>query len=185
MGWIGRNPRGAAVGLTVAIVLVLVGLFVKSYRDAGPDAAGGAEPTLSDLPSAPVGPVAPPTDSFFPSPGEAATLPRATVTPADPNGLRLGHAPTHALVLTVTSAGPIPRIGYIVPTSPTSSSGDVKDLGPRWTLSTTVVGRPAYAAVFIQAGPAGTPVTCRVSVDGVTTNTKTTSGSYGRAVCLG
>jgi hypothetical protein len=29
------------------------------------------------------------------------------------------------------------------------------------------------------------PVTCTISVDGKATNSETTSGSYGRAVCLG
>ena len=85
----------------------------------------------------------------------------------------------------VTSASGIPRVGYIIPTSPNSSYGDVKAPGRQWSLSTTVVGRPAYAAVFIQAGATGTPITCRVSVDGVTSDVKTTRGSYGRAVCLG
>jgi hypothetical protein len=183
VGRIGRNPQGAAVGLTVVAALVFVGLFVKSYRDAGPDAAGGAEPALADLPRVPAVPMNAPTERFLP-PAGATTLP-GTVAPANPHGLSLGHAGPHALVLTVTSAAPIPRLGYMVPTSPHSSSGDVPNPGRKWSLSTTVVGRPAYAAVFVQAGPTGTPVTCRVSVDGVTTNVRTTSGPYGRAVCLG
>jgi hypothetical protein len=183
VGRIWRNPKAAAVLLAVAALVVLVGLFVKKYQDTGPDSAGGHDPGAFSAPSDSAGAIDGPADHFFPEPG--APLPRKTLTPVEPNGLVLGHLPTHALVLTVTSAGRIPRVGYIVPTSPDSSYGDIKNPGRQWSLTTTVVGRPAYAAVFIQAGATGTAITCRVSVDGVSTDVKTTHGSYGRAVCLG
>jgi hypothetical protein len=183
VGRIRRNPKAAAVVLTVVALVVLIGLFVKSYQDAGPDGAGGSDPGAFSAPSGSAGATSRPTDHFFPEPG--APMPRRTLTPAEPNGLVLGHPTTHALVVAVTSAGRIPRVGYIIPTSPDSSYGDVKDPGRQWSLTTTVVGRPAYAAVFIQAGASGTAITCRVSVDGVTTDVQTTHGSYGRAVCLG
>jgi hypothetical protein len=186
MGRFRITAKGAAVVLTALALVVCIGLFVKQYQDAGPDGGGagaaGPDPTTSVAPSDLPGP-SPSTAPFFPA--RDADLPRTTLTPGQPPGIAFGTLTTHALVLTVTSAGRIPRLGYIVPTSQKSSYGDVKSPGAHWAMSTAVVGRPAYAAVFIQAGTQGTPITCRVSVDGATTSVKTTSGPYGRAVCIG
>jgi hypothetical protein len=184
MGWIRKHRTAVALGVAVVALVLLIGRFVQQYQDAGPDpAAGAAEPSTSAAPFDPSSVTGSSAKNFFPKRG--ATLPRTTLSPAGPKGFTIGHAAQHTLVLTVTSAGPIPRVGYIVPTSSKSSYGDVKNAGRHWSLTTTVVGRPYYAALFVQAGATGTPITCRVSVDGATTDTKTTSGAYGRVVCLG
>jgi hypothetical protein len=94
-------------------------------------------------------------------------------------------AATHQVILTVRSAGSVPILGYLVPTGLRSAYGTVKHPPSHWSLQEQAVGPGYLAAVFIQAGPLGIPVTCTVTVDGKVTNSETTSGQYGGAVCLG
>lgn len=91
--------------------------------------------------------------------------------------------PSRAITLTVTSSRPIGTIGYIVPTSPDRSYGVVKNLGTSWSLTTRVYGKPGYARLFVQAGPTGASVTCSVSVAGGPSDSRSTSGPYGQAMC--
>jgi hypothetical protein len=174
--------------LSVVMLLVCVALFVKSYQDVGPKSRAQAGPGVdsavpSGLPDAGTAGTADPRSNFFPS--GAAPLPGKTLTPAEPGGLVIGKLPTHALLLRVTAAGPVGKLGYLAPTSPDASYGIVTPTGANWSLRTTVLGRPHYAAIFVQSGASGTAITCTVSVDGVVTDTKTTSGAYGRTVCVG
>lgn len=188
MKWIRKNPMGIALVLTIVTLTVLVALFIKGYRDVGTNdrnhaangvdsAEGSAQSGVASRTGAHGG------SSFFPS--SAAPLPRKTLTPGEPGGFVFGNLPTHELILTVNSATRIGRLGYLVPTSPDASYGDLPFKGSKWSLGTKVVGKPNYAAIFIQAGATGTPITCTVMVDGVVRDTKKTSGAYGRAVCVG
>jgi len=120
------------------------------------------------------------------APGDVAPGPGAvTFTPPAPPGLVIAALPKHRLVLTVTSPAPLPRIGYLVPTSPDRSYGDVQHPGgKRWTLTTTVTGRPDYAMVFIQADSSGDLITCTITVDGVLKSTRSASAPYARKVCM-
>jgi hypothetical protein len=72
-----------------------------------------------------------------------------------------------------------------VPTGLGSAYDTVKPRGRHWSMTEKALGKGYLAALFIQSGKAGVPVTCTVVVDGRVTNTETTSGSYGRSVCLG
>lgn len=115
----------------------------------------------------------------------ASTLPRITYTAPGPGGFTLAPPQGYPIVLRVTSAAPIVRVGYLMPTSHESPSGDIRHVGRSWQLTSTVYGSPAYAAIFVQAGRDGTPITCTVTVNGTVTDSRTTKGAYGRQVCLG
>lgn len=115
----------------------------------------------------------------------ASTLPRLTYTLPVPGGLVFAPSAGFRVTLSVRSAVPVPRLGYLVPSSYTDPYGDIRDVGTSWSLTTVAHGKPAYAAIFIQAAGAGTPITCTITVNGVVTSTETTKGAYGRQVCLG
>ena len=104
--------------------------------------------------------------------------------PAAP-GFTIVPAARYELVLSATSAAPIGDVGYLVPTSPRNQYGTAHHVGTRWTLRTTVTGKPYYAAVFVHAGAAGVPVTCTISLGGKVISSATTHGSYGQQVCYG
>lgn len=166
----------------VLAVLAVVAAFVHAYQAAAPPDAAGPGASGSTRPGAAV-PLAA-ADATAPGPAGLAA-PMVTITPPAPPGLVVAALPRHRLVLTVTSPAPLPRIGYLVPTSPNRSYGDVRHPGgKRWTLATTVTGRPDYALVFIQADSRGDVITCTIAVDGVVRSRQSTSGPYARKVCM-
>ena len=83
-----------------------------------------------------------------------------------------------------SSAGPIGQVGYLVPTSPDHSYGRAEHVGTNWAVATTVTGKPYYALIFVQANRTGVPITCTITIDGRVASRKSTSGAYGRQVCL-
>lgn len=187
-----RRVRRAMLLAAVVLLVVLIAVFVRAYRSAAPpDAPGdalGAPATGAVLPSVTPGPVASSSSGGAGLGGGLAiprTLPPYTITPAENPGFVFAPVRKYRLVMTVTSSQTLPRLGYLIPTSPDHAYGDIPvPGGKRWTLHTTVTGRPHYAALFVQAGAAGTPITCTISLDGVAKDTETTSGPYGRQVCL-
>jgi hypothetical protein len=182
------NAKRTAVVVTVLAVLACVALFVKAYQAAGPTGSEAQQGSTAsaDAPTPSPSPAGmsttPNVDAVMPT-----RLPKATytITPAEQPGFTFASPPTHVLVMTVTSAVAIPAVGYLVPTSADHSYGSAKHLGTRWSVRTKVTGGPNYALVFIQAGAAGVPITCSITVDGVVRDHKTTSGPYGRQVCVG
>jgi hypothetical protein len=94
-------------------------------------------------------------------------------------------AGVHDVVVTAHSSRPMAVVGYLIPTGLGSTYGMVKGHPRSWTIAEQALGRGYLAAIFIQTGKQGVPITCQVRVDGKVTNSETTSGSYGRAVCLG
>lgn len=99
------------------------------------------------------------------------------------NHLRGGQL--HDVTISVSTPGHIQVLGYLVPTGMGSSYGQVHTDHKTWSLHEQAAGSGYLAAIFIQSDKFGSPLTCSVAVDGKVTNTETTSGSYGRAVCLG
>lgn len=91
----------------------------------------------------------------------------------------------HQVHISVSTPGSISVIGYLVPTGLGSTYGVVHPKHGPWALNEQALGGGYLAAMFIQTDKAGSPMTCTITVDGKVTNTQTTSGSYGRAVCLG
>lgn len=91
----------------------------------------------------------------------------------------------HKLTVRITSASSVGLVAWIIPTSTTNSKGTATTSKTSWSMTTTVHGRPDYAAVFAQAGPSGVPVTCELSIDGRVTERRSTKGPYGSMWCLG
>ncbi len=185
-----RRPSRRAIvqGVAGLAVLLCIGLFVRAYNHAGAgnsDAGGGfgaggsGYPAPSPSASAPVSAQA---GGVLPA---TRTLPRVTITAEGGPGFTIVPAPRHKLVLSATSTAPIGEVGYLVPTSPHHSYGAAKHVGDHWVLRTTVTGKPYYAAVFLQAGATGAPITCTITLDGKVIDQRSTSGPYGRQVCLG
>ncbi|MGH8961060.1 MAG: hypothetical protein ACRDWT_07600 [Jatrophihabitantaceae bacterium] len=182
MGTVRSNTKRAAVVLTVLGVLLCVALFVRAYQSAAPpDTQGqaGRGPTGTPSPSRAR---MPSVDAVMPTRLPPATY---TIAPAEHPGFVFAGPSTHRLVMTVTSAAPIPAVGYLVPTSPDHSYGTAKHLSTRWSVTTTVTGGPNYALLFVQADASGTPITCSITVDGVVRDHRSTRGPYGRQVCVG
>src|SRR4051794_8736094 len=84
----------------------------------------------------------------------------------------------HRVEISVRSSEPVALVGYLVPTGLGSSYGTVKPKARRWAMREQALGPGYLAAVFVQSGKSGAPVTCSVSVDGKATNSETTNGSY-------
>lgn len=100
------------------------------------------------------------------------------------NNLR-GTGVHHVTLKTTTPLGKIPVLGFLVPTGMGSAYGSLNGQRSPWTYSEQALGPGYLAAIFIQTGATGLPITCTVSVDGKVTSRETASGAYGRAVCLG
>lgn len=187
-----RRGKWLLVALACLLVL-LVGLLSQGFLSspapkAAPPAAAGS--------SAPAGPAAStPPASPSPTVRKSAT---GTISAGDQAVLRtlrdrfpdnplnqLRGGQIHQVTIEARSAGSFPVLGWLVPTGLGNTYGTQHNANGTWTLSQRAIGKGYLAAVFLQAGRAGVPVTCRVIVDGRVTDSETTSGSYGRTVCLG
>lgn len=178
-----RSGRWVLVAVGCAAVL-LAGLIWKGFlHSPAPDVA---PPAVAAPPPGPSGTGA----RTGPVPGAAAATDQPVLQqlraafPDNPLN-HLGRAGVHTVVVQATSAQPIPIVGWLVPTGMSNTYGSRRDVGVHFALTQRALGPGYLAAVFIQAGKAGVPVTCTVLVDGKVTNTATTSGAYGRTVCLG
>lgn len=206
MDWIRRRPQTAAIAGVVAVLAVLTLVYLMVSSSGGSpgsraisdlDSQPSAEPTLG-LPT--VSPSATPTTP------SAADLQKATQKAFDQlgqgfssGGLQSGdlnmpglqggsvyqYLPKHRVVMTVTSSSPIGTVGYVVPTSLNESSGVVRNVRTRWSLTTTAYGDPDYAQLFMQADARGHEITCTITVDGRVTERQTTQGPYARLICQG
>jgi hypothetical protein len=90
----------------------------------------------------------------------------------------------HHVTVSAHAAGRMTVVGYLVPTGLGATYGSVKDRSS-WTLTQQAIGPGYLAAIFVQTGKTGVPITCQIVIDGKVTSTETTSGAYGRALCLG
>ena len=182
--WARRNLRFLITAVVVLAFMLALVLFARTYStgsDPGAPGAGGG-----GLPAA-TGSTPTPSDSASRAPaatGVPKRLPRYTITPGEPGGFTYLPLPTHRLVMSVSSAGPIGQVGYLVPTSPDHSYGRAEHVGTSWAVATTVTGKPYYALIFVQANRTGLPITCTITIDGRVASRKSTSGAYGRQVCL-
>jgi hypothetical protein len=189
-----RNLRFVVTGFLIIAFVIALSLFVDGFS-AGSGSSPVAGPAVGSSTGAGLGagtPAPTPTPSATPSRTGAAAaaiaaptkLPRYTFTPAEPGGFTYVNLPTHSLVLEATSASPISGVAYLIPTSADDSYGKALKVGTAWSLRTSVVGKPYYAALFVQAGAAGVPITCTIVLDGRVASKLTTSGAYGRQVCV-
>lgn len=184
----GRRRVGWAhiVGVMLAVGAVVgLALVVRGFGDTGPDDV--ALPALrTPVTSAPVAPTPPSsTGSTSRSATTKYAVPgtRQTVTLGAAAGLVIDTRGQHRLTATVTSSAAVYEVGYLMPTSLDHPYGKVVHPGRRWSVTTTVSGRPNYAVIWVWAGKAGVPATCTISIDGTLRVRKTTVGAYGRQVC--
>lgn len=105
--------------------------------------------------------------------------------PANPlNNLR-GTGVHHVTLSATSPIGKMPVLGFLVPTGMGSAYGSLNGQRSPWSYSEQALGPGYLAAIFIQTGAAGLPITCTITVDGKVTSRETASGAYGRAICLG
>lgn len=175
------------IATAVVIVAGLLALFVKVYNETSP-------PKVSEAAKAPTYSVGPSESARAPRPGSSHSADGA-IGPDEPgtpfpsaltNKLRTRSmsGPAHTVRLVVTSGGPVARVGYLVPTSESEPYGNLGAPASPWSMTMTAHGSGYLAAVFVQAGRGGEPVTCRIMIDGVTKSVRTTNGSYARQMCL-
>lgn len=188
-----RSTRGRWTLVALACITVLVvGLLAQGFLtspapsvappQANGDSSGAGIPALTPSPSPSKG-----------KPGKNNTGPLVNdpvgelrdALPENPlNHLHLGTL--HDVTVSATSsAGRMPVLGYLVPTGMGAAFGSLNGQRAPWSVHQQALGKGYLAAIFIQSDRSGVPITCTVTVDGKVTSTQTTTGPYGRAVCLG
>lgn len=117
---------------------------------------------------------------------EAVQLPAGLPMPPGLGGSGNGKSlPRTAYQIKITSAKPMYRVQYIIPTSDDQQYGEDNDVGTTWTHNTKVWGRPDYGAAFVHALWPGVEVTCVVTVGGRVVERRTIVGPYGAMWCQG
>lgn len=127
--------------------------------------------------------LSPPPGSDIPEP---VSLPRPVI--ATPQGTATARPATprvHRLELRVTAAGPIGRVGYLVPSGLRSTSGITIVHRSTWSLRERATAAGRVAEIFIQTDASGRRMTCSISVDGTLRVRRTVSTPYARTVCIG
>lgn len=187
-----RSKRGRWVLIGLACIAVIaVGLLSQGYlgspapSTAGPDVAAGSStaPGGSNTAAGSTGqgsPTGAPATGYVDNPVNQL---RGRIADNPLNHLR--SSGVHSVIIEATSSRPIKIVGYLVPTGLSHPYGAAHPDSRSFRLVEQAVGPGYLAAVFVQAGPTGAPITCRVIVDGRLTNAETTQGVYGRTVCLG
>lgn len=181
-----KRGRWVMIGLACLVVL-LIGLLAQGFLSSPAPAisadghAGGGIGALT------------PSPSPSPSKGKPGKTGQGMVKsplrelrnafPDNPlNHLNTGEL--HQVVISASAPGQMAVVGYLVPTGLGSSYGEVRGRHS-WSISEQALGGGYLAAIFIQTDKAATPITCTITVDGRVKSSQTTSGSYGRALCLG
>lgn len=182
--------RWTLVSLACLAVL-LVGLLAQGFFNspapavsapqAGGDSSGAGIAALTPSPSPSKG--KPGKDGNGPLVNDPVGQLRNMLPDNPLNHLATGQL--HDVTVSASSPTAIPVLGYLVPTGLGAAYGSLNGRSRPWSLHQQALGKGYLAAIFIQAGKTGAPVTCTVTVDGRVTSSQTTSGPYGRAVCLG
>jgi hypothetical protein len=185
-----RDFQRAAVLLAVVLVVGAIALFVNLYNSTSPTpppvagiGPGGGAGLGGPGTAAPSAASSTPASSAASTPSLLHDFPAQLTT-------QIGHnyagMPGHKIVLTVSAAGSIARLGYLVPSADSNQEGDLHSVSGGW--SQTFIARGPYgpySAIFIQTNQAGTAVHCTVSVDGVQKDSQTVSGRYKQGLCYG
>ncbi len=189
-----REHRWLAIVVVLAL-LVSVGSFL--LRPQAPD-ADATEPrrerhSLDEEPTEAATTAAEHEDetSEPTSPAQASpltrppTFPGLGTQPGVSRGTDFKGQPAHQLTVKISSAAPLGRVAYIIPTGTSHTSGHQQVSDNQWSVATTVFGPPAYAAVFMQSGWEGRAVTCEIRVDGQVVERRTIDGRFSATWCLG
>ena len=189
-----RHRLKIAAAVLVVALVVLVGLFIRSYNSGTDSAAPTLGPTTSGFTpsidnSSSASPTASPksSGSGLPSGGVTAfTFPNGlSYTAGDPNFFRFQKQ--HIVVLKVFSNGNVPliRVGWLAPESYDAPYGDIKGVSSPWSLTLHSSGDKYHAALFIGTDATGNPVTCEIYVDGVLKDRLSAEHDYARQTCVG
>jgi hypothetical protein len=172
--------------------VVLVGLLGQGFLSAPapapsvPPLAAGSEPVSAALPSASTSAAKHAPKSPASATGLVSDPVKALQASLPDNPLNhLRGAGLHDVVVSASSSENIAVVGYLVPTGLGAPYGSARPHSHHWSVSQQALGTGYLAAIFVQTGRSGAAITCRITVDGKVTNVETTSGAYGRAVCLG
>lgn len=185
-----RTKRGRWTVLGVVCVAALIlGMLAEGFFSSPAPAVsvpGGIDNGLSTPPASPLASKAPKKHNGGSGKNQLVTNPvqrLRNVLPDNPlNHLNTGEI--HQVTIEAHSSGPMAVVGYLVPTGLGSTYGSIH--GRRsWSTTEQALGGGYLAAMYLQTDKSGRPITCTVTVDGKVTSTQTTSGSYGRALCLG
>jgi hypothetical protein len=186
-----RSRRGRWVLVALACLVVLVvGLLAQGFFNSPapavsvPNAAGGAglgtSPPASPSPSKTSTKAGQGGNQLVSNP--VARL--RQLMPDNPlNHLQTGQL--HQVVISASAPGRMAVVGFLVPTGMGETYGSRNGANHSFRLSQQALGGGYLAAIYLQTGKSGTPITCTITVDGKVTSSQTTSGSYGRALCLG
>ncbi|QSR25108.1 hypothetical protein CFH99_05675 [Nocardioides aromaticivorans] len=185
-----RRPGGESKWLwIVTIVAVAVGALAFLNRPDPPDESAddpAAAPSATPEPSATPTPRQRRKKAEAEETPEAVDLPSGLPMPPGLGGSGSGKSlPRTAYQIKITSAKPMYRVQYIIPTSDDQQYGEDNGVGTSWVHNTTVWGRPDYGAAFVHALWPGVEVTCVVSVGGRVVERRTIVGPYGAMWCQG
>ena len=183
-----RSKRGrwTLVGVVCAVALIL-GMLAEGFFSS-PAPAISAPDGLAVSSTPPASPLAskPPKKHGADGRNRLVSNPvqqLRKVLPDNPlNHLKTGEI--HEVTIRAYSSGPMAVVGYLVPTGLGSTYGSVHGR-KSWSTTEQALGGGYLAAMYLQTDKSGRPITCTITVDGKVTSTQTTSGSYGRALCLG
>lgn len=174
-------------GLVLAAVLVVaaIALFINLYSSSSPNGSGGPGGS-DDAAGLGAGTGLPGSSATVTGSGDTSILKNFPSQLTQQLGRKFTGQHGHTVVLTVTSAGSVARLGYLVPSADRDQFGDHRNVAHGWTQTFVARGPYGpYSAIFIQTDRAGTPVHCTVTVDGVEKDSETISGEYGRGLCYG
>jgi hypothetical protein len=186
-----KRGRWTLVGLACALALI-VGLLASGFLSSPAPAVSppGAAAGGSDLGLTPS-----PIPSSSPATHHKPGSKQSGLVQNPVNQLRqalpdnplnhLNRALLHNVRISASAPGHMAVLGYLVPTGLGAAYGAVHTNSHSWSMSEQALGKGYLAAVFIQTGRSGIPITCTVTVDGRVTSRETASSPYGRAVCIG
>jgi len=190
-----RSKPGRWTLITLAcITVLLVGLIAQGFLSSSPSTGAPDAAATGGLSLGPSGSGLHPSKtakaSASPSKGkgkvggnDALQILRSRF-PDNPLN-HLNRALLHNVRISASAPGHMAVLGYLVPTGLGAAYGAVHTNSHSWSMSEQALGKGYLAAVFIQTGRSGIPITCTVTVDGRVTSRETASSPYGRAVCIG
>ena len=181
-----KRGRWTLIGLACLVVL-MIGLLAQGFLSSPAPAVsmpGAGDQGAALTPSA--SPSSSPAKHGGKGDNHLVTNPVQRLRNAFPdnplNHLKAGQL--HEVTVAASAPGRMAVVGYLVPTGLGSTYGSVNGRS-HWSITEQALGGGYLAAIYLQTDKSGTPITCTVTVDGAVTSSQTTSGSYGRALCLG
>jgi hypothetical protein len=182
-----RRGRWALVALACLVVLI-VGLLAQGFFSSpAPAVSANDQPGAASTPAPSPLPSSSKAGKQHKGHNKLVTNPQRELRNAFPDN-PLNHLDTkqlHQVTISASAPGKMTVVGFLVPTGLGEAYGSRNGAYRHFSLSQQALGGGYLAAMYLQTGKSGIPITCTITVDGKVTSTQTTSGSYGRALCLG